>query len=34
LDFLRAGSRQGEPLGSWQQRAEHLQQAVQPGDCE
>jgi endonuclease-3 len=26
-------SRAGEPLGSWRQRAEHLQQAVQPGDA-
>ena len=26
-------SRVGEPLGSWQQRAEHLQQAVQPGEA-
>lgn len=26
-------SRVGESLGSWQQRAEHLQQAVQPGDA-
>lgn len=26
-------SRVGEPLGSWQQRAGHLQQAVQPGEA-
>ena len=26
-------SRVGDPLGSWQQRAEHLQQAVRPGDA-